>query len=365
MSDNKKFTKRTVGGYWGLGLICFMSGFIYSSIPNNDLSFQQFFIEVRNRIGINYNGIIFLLSIVSSFGFYIIFFEIKNKINKISHPFCEFDNIEYKLKDKEEIFYKLREKFLIILSLRGQGSDEFLTEEYIENQSLDPASKASLKDWLKSRNHIGIIAVAFSAISMIVFAILLPYGRNSAIFFAFYIMPFLIGAWFYAILFWTLRIKSFIRLSYYVLYPTILTIAVNLYFGLAASGLLYSEASALKALLLLYAFLIVTAVIEVFSYERKVKKDELQNPFVKPDKEKVSTFGFVITSFLLLFIAVLLFATSDSNISQLSYIAPYSSLLFAVAIALFLGIFEGWDSLKNMCLNYVLERQNHNRGGTQ
>ncbi len=91
-------------------------------------------------------------------------------------------------------------------------------------------------------------------------------------------------------------IKSFIRLSYSVLYPTVLTIAVNIYFGLSVDNLCTEEfqISTYIPIIMFGLFFIISAGIEFLSYKKEDNKKNVN----------FSTYGFVIISILALIVSI-------------------------------------------------------------
>jgi hypothetical protein len=350
---------RTVVGYWGLGAICFITGLIYALIPSNHLHLNEFYGIFWEKIGSDYNGLVFALSVSSSIGFFVIFFKIKDCISEIYSIFKEIE------KGTDDEFYEgLRERCFKIGCTPKIGKYLMCekTEKKIENGlkcSLN--KKITLLRWLRLKRTVMIWTVLYSVICslMLILVFMFSSGWRSALFYASYVIYFLVASWFYAILFCSLRIKSFTRLSFYVLYPTILTIAVNIYYGLASRSLLSFDISAIRTFILLLSFFVLTAIFELFSYSskffKKKKHSQTNGVEVENNKEKdrdFSTLSFLCISFSIFLMTVFFFWYFGSNSSQVDYFSPYASLLFGVAVALFLGIFEGWDSLSQMKIDH-------------
>jgi len=374
---NKRYKKHTIIGYYALGLISYLAGLVYSIFQNTPISLDQFINEFRRKITDGPTVALFIASVALSASFYHLYFKIKNSMKNMSREHETKKENEFILtSDGEDEFYKSRVYYKRIRN--SKDTDEKITDEDIKKHFKNEVkakklpkpeeehkrlaslkrSQASLIRWLELRQKICNWAIVYTLACAVVFFFLIQmFDLTVALSYAFYIVAFLIASWFYVFQFWTMRIKSFIRLSYCVLYPTILTIAVNLYFGLSSDGFLSQNGDAIVALCFLYFFLIVAALFEMFSHTRdKEKFDD------KPEKEgqmrkseeklsKLSTRGFVSTSIAVLITAISFFI-AHSNTSIADDTNPYSNLLFAVALALFLGIFEGWGALRDMCLSF-------------
>lgn len=331
----RRFKKRTILGYFFLGVAAFLVGVVYGLYEDAYLysSYHEILIELFD----SFQSIFF--AVASSFLFYYVFFKIRRNIDNIAVEYDNKGKIVYSLKEKELL--ELREKYIQIK--KAKKTDEPVKEEDICASEESPEIKKALIRWMSSKNSIFGVAVLYCIATVVVLVVVLGMpdrGIQFWRFFAPYVTLFVISTCFYAVLFCTLRIKSFMRLSYSVLYPTILTIAVNIYFGLSVNKLcMGSLALSVYMPIALFAFFfIVTAIIELMSY---MIKDKDKN-------EHFSTYGFVGMSFLILIISIIIFSLCTNFFKASLYTDSFSNLLFAIAISLYLGIFEGWDSLRNM-----------------
>ena len=116
------------------------------------------------------------------------------------------------------------------------------------------------------------------------------------------------------------------RLSYSVLYPTVLTIAVNIYFGLSVDNLCTEEfqISTYIPIIMFGLFFIISAGIEFLSYKKEDNKKNVN----------FSTYGFVIISILALIVSISIFFVSTTVLRDNSWENSFSNLLFSIALAL-------------------------------
>lgn len=336
-----RYKKRTISGYFLLGVIAFGVGVVYGLYEDADL-----YSSLMDNFDFLFNNLrAILFAVASSIVFYWLFFFIKNKIEDIATEYDKEGKKVYKLNEEELI--GLRDCYLKIKKDKSQTTNEQIKEEDILavkafNDKEDHIRKALVR-WWKLRKIPQIVAWGYMLVIAIIFLIVVGddgKGRPFLNFFVPYTLLFSIPAIYYAILFYTLRIKSFMRLSYSVLYPTILTIAVNIYFGLSINELCAESFScSTYCPIFIYAsFFLFTAAFELLSYKK----------WKRFRQEKISTNGFVMVSILALAVSIFIFFMSTRVWRKEEMADAFSNLLFAIALALYLGIFEGWDSLRNM-----------------
>lgn len=284
MSTNKdkikgdySYTKFTTVGYFVLGALVFFAGFVYALLDKNFILFNSFLKNAVDSLSGNWREMILALS--GSAMFYWIFFCIRKGIQTISNKF-----INTEAKDKILETLRLRETYDWIK--REKQDNDPINEKNIDKYVKDECIKEALKEWLKIKKHLKIILVIY-IISAIVVLILpgVPKPEYVPWFFITYTFMFIFSSAFYFYLFSKLFLKSFIRLSYSVFWPTILTIAVNLFFGLSMNTLCSKdpELSVFIPIVIFALFFIVTAIFETLSYN-------------KVEKDKFSTQSFVWTS---------------------------------------------------------------------
>ena len=203
--------------------------------------------------------------------------------------------------------------------------------------------------------------------------------------------------------FYSLQLDTLKRLSFCILYPSILTIGVNFYFGLSmdfVKGNAFQIENVPILILMLFFFLVV--LCEYFSSYRKrviliialvitilftiisviilINKKGLSKRtilififglfsmaflaciiylFVKKEKKtgEKSTVLFVGISLFALSVSGGIFYFSSKGNFALDFLQkPFANLLFSIAIALYLGIYEGWDALSKMNIEKTSSR---------
>lgn len=335
--EGRYYKKRTTVGYYLLGIISFGVGVVYGLYEDTNLT--QLFTKVFDIISNNIEAI--ACAVGSSFLFYLLFFRIRKIIDEIAVVSDAEHKSSYKLKENELI--ELREYYLKIKKDKRARTDEQITKEDIWSTKelgyeVDNLKQALVK-WLEKRNNIILIAAGYILLVVIILIFLPASSSVKMHFFTPYVGLFCGVTLFYAYLFYSLRIESFMRLSYSVLYPTILTIAVNIYFGLSINELCTESVSCYTYFpLCAYAlFFFITAILELLSYNIK-----------KWSKEHFSTCVFVGGSLVVLLASIVIFWISTNVCKNNKLADAFSNLLFAVGLALYLGIFEGWDSLRSM-----------------
>lgn len=331
----RRYKKRTIIGYFFLGVAAFIVGIVYGLYEAVSLGGSYY--EIVKKLFNNFQAIFFAVG--SSCVFYYIFFKIRRNIDDIAVEYDEQGKEVYRLCENELL--DLREKYMQIK--KDKATDEPVKKQDILATENSDEIKKAFDKWIDYKDRIsGVTVIYFVAVvGIFIWALGISDMRlQFRRFYAPYVALFAVSTCFYSILFCTLRIKSFMRLSYSVLYPTILTIAVNIYFGLSIKKLCFDSfsKSTYMPIILFAAFLVITAIIELISYM-------FNN---RDTRECVSTYGFVGTSILMFIIAVIVFALCTNFRKMSIYAKDFSNLLFAIAIALYLGIFEGWDSLRNM-----------------
>lgn len=301
-TSKQKYTIKTILGYFSLGVLVFVLGICYN-FSNEALA------NLKNTSSI------LILMLFASFLFYQLFFAIRN-YNEVNSR--------------------------------------------ILGQNLDPNQKEILDKKNRKRIRIRVITYTGLLFFMMFFLLILNLSLVKVIFFSSYCILLLIAIWFYYLLYYKSKTDSFSRLSYFILYPTILLIGVNFYYGLSFASLL-NEASYVSYIPVVFfvMFFSLTAIVEFASYKIKNKTSNCDNQNEeyaltnddneKKISEKFSTNGFVLTSVILLMIAIIFFYLSiqNNNTSKESF----ANLLFSIAFALYLGIFEGWDALTKMNLD--------------
>lgn len=333
----RRYKKRTKIGYFFFGLIAFFVGVAYGLYED-----AKWYTSITEALDFFWNNFFIIgLGIGSSSFFYVEFFEIRQKIDDISAGHIE-NGVSRKLEEYE--LFELRNSYLKIWKDKQKKTNEPLKEDDILQSNEPEHMKQALKNWFGYRKEVVRIPKIFGVYILFVSAILFFTDKEVQLFSFFcpYIALVWLSLFFYCLLFYTLRIKSLVRLSYCVLYPTVLTIAVNIYFGLSIHELCSNKfpLSAHVPVAVFVFFFFVTAAIEFLSY--KIDDDERS--------QRVSTYGFVGISLFALFAAIIVFFLSTNFVGWSSYKKPFSNLLFAIALALYLGIFEGWDSLRNINL---------------
>lgn len=227
--------------------------------------------------------------------------------------------------------------------IRNKNSNERINMQDIENSEEEDNVKQALKEWLGIKNKMTKIWISYIIYIVIGFAIVPNLFRQGHFpwFFISYTLMFLLSTSFYLLLFSKLYIKSFLRLSYSILYPTILSIAVNIYFGLSMNAfcVVILPLSNVMSIFIFILFFVITAIFEIKSYKLDGK-----------NANKCSTHGFVWTSISLLCLTIIGFLVSTSKHVVGMTTDSFSNQLFAIALSLYLGIFEGWDALHHMCL---------------
>ncbi len=339
-NSSKRYTKRTMGGYFMLSACSFFVGAIYNFSPQLTESFLKFWIPI-------------LFAVCISFFFYGIFFSIRNSIREI-----------YKSSDAtlDKALFIYRKKYKKLKQEKVNVNNENITLKDIKDSGLPPAQIVALTTWDEKRKKLlvyGLLHIVAIAVSLLIFYDKLSYSQS--FFFFTYSGLFLISSWFYIYLFYTLRFKSFFRLSYAVFYPTVLTIAVNFYYGISLSSFFPSDNANHSPIvgpiiifgipidgpvLIFGAFFFAISISEIVSYRCN-------------SEDQVSSNSFVIISLIALIISIICFGLQSKNMPPSSLPLPFSNLLFSIAIALYLGIFEGWDALRDMNLdkeNYIFAK---------
>ena len=325
--------KRTAVGYFLLGVMSFFVGIFYGLyddgilVPSLEDTLQIFMGNLQA----------ILYAVASSMIFYYVFFSIRKKIDDIKTERDEEGMVKHILTEKELL--DLRDCYLKIKGKKRQRTDEPVEKKDISASGESEHTKKALGKWMEYRKKvIGIAAIYLLAIIVIlIFMQGIPNMKAQFWnFFAPYTLLFAFATCFYAILFFTLRIESFMRLSYSVLYPTVLTIAVNIYFGLSIKALCSQSVSppVYMPIAVFFVFFVLTAVIELVSYKLK--------------NQHFSTYGFVGISLFVLAGSIMVFSYTSHFMVCEAYKDAFSRLLFAIALAIYLGIFEGWDALRNM-----------------
>lgn len=315
----KRYTIKTILGYFLLGVLSFVAGSLYS---NWDAP-EKFIILLKDNI------FVIAMSLIGSSLFYFAFFHIRENIDKIVLLNGRNDDIL-----NEEELLSLGDKYHELMKKKPNHAG--ISEKDITESGLDDKSQCALKIFLGQSNVKWILVTYFFL--FVVFTAFFVQFELNAVFFVTYTLLFLFSTSFYSRLFLSLRLETFIRLSYCILYPTVLTIAVNFYFGLSIAQLTNNIFQPAYISVLIFAFFFVfSAICECFSY---IFKNQIKS---------FSTGSFVIISLFVLFGSIILFYISSHTESDLVFLQQsLANLLFSIAIALYLGIYEGWDSLRNM-----------------
>lgn len=332
-NNDYKYTKLSTVGYFGLGAVTFCAGFVYALLNNDNMSFYSLIRIMMEVLSVNWRELI--LAVSGTAFFYWAFFCIRKGMKSISDKY----NGETENEHVTETL-QLREKCEEII--KKKNSDERINEqdiEKVENQNI----KNALKEWFRINQKIKWIFWGYIIYGVVVLVFVVFRSEYFPWFFITYTLLFLFSTCFYATLFSKLYFRSFTRLSYGILYPTILSIAVNLYFGLSVSALCIEKPliSVFIPIIIFALFFIIIAVFEILSYRKE-----------SGPADKFSARGFVGTSVILLGISITGFIVlANSDILSENYINAISNQLFAIAFSLFLGIFEGWDAISQMHLD--------------
>ena len=334
---SRRYKKRTWIGYFSLSAVAFFVGAIYGIYE--DVSLKLLLKSVWDIFENNLYAIVFAEG--SSIVFYFVFFKIRENIEEISRERNE-KGITI-CTHKEEELTELRNRYVNIKKSKREKTDESVNKEDILNSKEQDYVKSALQRWMDMSTDVKRIGAGYT-IGLIVISLFMWNSPNLRLqlwrFFVPYATIFFISTLFYTILFEKLCIKSFIHLSYSVLYPTVLTIAVNIYFGLSVDNLCTEEfqISTYIPIIMFGLFFIISAGIEFLSYKKEDNKKNVN----------FSTYGFVIISILALIVSISIFFVSTTVLRDNSWENSFSNLLFSIALALYLGIYEGWDSLRNM-----------------
>lgn len=323
-----KYKKFTMVGYFGLGLIVLFAGFIYSALDSDTLQYNGFLMNILFS-----NLRLMLASVFCSAFFYWIFFCIRRGIQSISEKFNDSKSIENRVFELRKEYKKIKER---------KDDNKSIDENDIDRSLAETDTKEALKKWLEIKNDIlKKFSLYFAYVMFCIIFLFDDYQSGKFYFFLTYTFLFFVATLFYVLLFSNLCIMSFFRLSYGVLYPTILSIAVNLYFGLSVNDFCVGEfeKSALWPIVIFAIFFVVTVIFESVSYKEEERGSA------------ISTYGFVFTSIILLSISILFFYMATKHIMIDVNTNSFSKELFAIALALYLGIFEGWDALNQMNLS--------------
>lgn len=327
------YTKFTTVGYFFLGALVLCTGFVYAPLNDDIISFNVFLNIIVDLLSDNWREMI--LALLGSSIFYWIFFCVRKGMQAISNKF-----INTKEENKITETLKLRETYELIK--KKKNNNDHINEQDIDNFVEDECVRNALKEWLKIESKIKRLLLGYFVGAVIVVVIFPGVSKTGYVpwFFITYTFMFIFSSMYYVYLFSNLFLESFIRLSYSVFYPTILSIAVNLFFGLSMNMICLVKPllSVFIPIVIFALFFIVTAIFEITSY-KKVKAD------------KFSSRGFVWTCVILLSISIIGFGVAIAKIFPMINTEPFSNQLFAIALSLFLGIFEGWDALKQMQLN--------------
>lgn len=315
----------TTIGYFFLGALVIVVGFAYTIDTGDSGVIISTYAIIKELF---YNCAEIFISFLLSAFFYWIFFSVRKGIM----------NIQQTYDDKNWTnLLGLRKRYLSIRKKRNHKGS--INTDDINTHIKSKKNKKALTVWLSVKKKIIKIMYTYFAFAIVitVFFTVMNYGKLPW-FFITYTFLFLFSTMFYVYLFSALHFKSFMRLSYTVLFPTILSIAINFYFGLSAKAILSNSLLSLVFLpiLIFVLFLVLTAFFEVLSYSRPPKC-----------RNRFSTNGFVYTSIVLLSLSIIIFVILVKN-QRTNMRNPFSDLMFSIALSLFLGIFEGWDALKQM-----------------
>lgn len=182
---------------------------------------------------------------------------------------------------------------------------------------------------------ICVVCLLIGVILLIVFEkVWVWYGIAYSCFCSFSILAYLLFSFY--------KMETLKRLSFCILYPSILTIGLNFYFGISFVSLrknLFRMENLPFLILALYFLLVVTFEIIDFSVKR-----------LKPEVSKIecSTIAFVSVSLFIFLVSIVCFYISSKGYFMQNLQTSFANLLFSIAIALYLGIYEGWDALGRM-----------------
>lgn len=323
----KEYTRFTIIGYFFVGLFSMALGFLYNYMPD---VFESVSLSVTSIQSTRDVAIACVLAIIPTFCFYKLYFELHKGIR-----FLQPDHLIAIRSAINQLRYQKKLK-----------SDEKLDHIDIDNAPLDEDLKQQIHTWFRTQEKCKFWAKSYVIVICFILVFLYFFFRTSIqlpnenklfsgylIFMACYSSLYIVVICFYTLLIHACYIESFRRLSYTIFFPTIVSVAVNMYFGLSANEIISMSKLRIIPILLFMAFFLFVSIFEILSYKLASGKSD-----------KFSTLSFVWISIIILLFSIVPFVlVKDFTVRK-----PFSDLLFALSTALYLSIFEGWDALGKM-----------------